>query len=633
MRATRAKQQAHHPNRKPLFGLELGLSLALVAMSCSVSWAATTGEDKSAGKTKKSRHDDDGYYGSLTPAPQQEAPQQEATSSQSAAAVSTQPAAITRESTVPNTTAVPASTPAGAGQTSPAFGETASATVPAGHKVFLYKATKGEQVVYLLGTIHVARPQFYPLPPAMDVALKQSDALVVEVALDRIDKKQLLQMLKGQAAYAQGDNLSKHLSASTRKLLDAYLAWAGESLEMYQEYRPWMVQTLLESQAMRREGYACELGIDRYLLKKAKEQGKPVQELETAASQLKVLSSAPEADQEKLFALSLSQLKDVSTKVRELERVWRNGDEPGLNAALKAGDSGEPELKAFYDAVLEKRNASMTAKLCELMAGKKTMLVAVGAGHLVGDRGIPALLKGKGFTVDQVTAESMSPTATPTFSARARKLQTLYYPEGLFSVSLPGNPDLKYQDMAGLRCVDYTYPEFSGMYQVSYLILPNAVNPAVGNKMYDAVVAELVKKTKGTLVSQYAITLPGGYAGRQIEIKTPATTGVGAKPQPVMLRLKLSLVGKRFYMIGGTGTSAWLNSPAVDSFMSSLAIRKEVSPAELARRAQQKSDAFHTDFDARRQDFDRRFAESQSRARRSFEGARADHERSMYGRR
>ncbi len=647
----------HRTTSTSLLSCALASSLFLLATCWIATAHATTGEGTSTSqsdgtnetarkgvagnqaKPKKSRHDEDGYYGTLvTPQSQQEpasAPNTQSatpavTESDTTTPTST-PATTATTTTTPETGTAPGTT----ASTRPAASESGTTATPAARKLFMWKATKGDQVVYLLGTIHVARPQFYPLPQAIDAALSQADALIVEVALDRIDKTQLLQLLKGQAAYAPGDNLSKHLSPNTRKLLDAYLAWAGESLEMYQEYKPWMVQTLLESQSMRREGFAPELGIDRYLLKKAKAQNKKVQELETAAFQLTTLSAVPDADQEKLLSQSLAELKDVSTRVRELERAWRAGDEPSMSAAIKVSDSGSPELKAFFNTVLEKRNLSMTAKLNELLAGQKTVMVAVGAGHLVGENGIPALLAGKGFTVEQATTDARGPsTGIPTFAARARKLQTLYYPEGLFSVSLPGNPDTKYANVAGLRCVDYTYPEFSGLYQVSYLILPQAVNPAMANKMYDSVVAELVKKTKGTLASQHATTLQGGYYGRQIEIKTPAKTGVGAKPQPVMVRLRLSLVGKRLYIIGGTGTSAWLDSPAVDTFMNSLSIRKELSASEIARRDFQKqSSSFHDDFEARRKSFDQSFAESRSRSRKSFESGRAQHERNMYGRR
>lgn len=497
------------------------------------------------------------------------------------------------------------------------------------HKLFMWKATKGNQSVYFLGTIHVARPEFYPLPAQIDTAMNVSDTLIVELALDRIDKTDLQKLVHNQAAYPPGDCLEKHLSQKTKDALNSYLAWAGESMAMYNDYRPWMVKILLESAALKREGFGGDLGIDQYLLNKAKKRGKKVLELETSASQVKVLSSSSDEDQDKMLLLSLTGLKKLSETIQLYEKAWKTGDEAIFNKAVEESAKND-NLESFRKELIDKRNIAMAAKLDELTKGQNNVVVAVGAAHLIGSYGLPALMKAKGYEVEQVAATGPM-AAMPSVSGRANKMQTLFYPEGLFSVSLPGNPSVKYANVAGMRSVDYTYPEFSGIYQVSYLVFPQAINsPAIQNKMYDAIAADLVKKTKGTLIRSYSTTQQGRPA-KQIDIKTGTTTAVGSKPQSVMMRLKLVAAGKRFYIIGGTGTAAWLSSPAVNNFINSLSIRGETTAMQRQQQSQKsKSDDFHRDFEARRKEFDRKFAESQSNARKSFEGARAQHER-MWG--
>jgi len=517
------------------------------------------------------------------------------------------------------------------------------------NKLFMWKATKGNQTIFLLGTIHIARPEFYPLPSPIESALTQADSLVVELAIDRIDKSQMLKSLQNVAAYTAGDSLEKHLTPKTKEALAAYLKWSGESLAMYNDYKPWMVQMLLESAAMRREGFASDLGIDRHLLSAAKKRNKKVLELETTESQFKALSSATDAEQDKLLFLSLSELKQLSERIQQFEKAWRTGDDAAMLKATQI-DAGTEDLRKFHDEIILKRNILMTEKLEQLAKGQSIVLCAVGSAHLVGDKGIPNLVKAKGYNVEQVTTD-LAVAAMPSLSGRAKKMQNLFYPEGLFSVSLPGNPNMKYANVAGLRSVDYTYPEFSGLYQVSYLVLPNEINAAVQNKMYDAIAADLVKKSRGTLIRNYATTQQGRPA-RQVDIKTMVAQKVGAKPQPVIMRLKMVSAGKRFYLIGGTGTAAWLSSPAVTDFMNSLSIRSETSTARqapsrssspfavrpssssFASRSQtltKSSSDFRRDFDAHRKEMDRQFSDSRSNARKNFEGARARHER-MWGR-
>jgi uncharacterized protein YbaP (TraB family) len=547
-----------------------------------------------------------------------------------------------KESTTATTS--PDTLPAGQSETttktpeSTNTGETNSSANIQHNRMFMWKATRGSQTIYLLGTIHIARPEFYPLPVPIETALNQADSLIVELATDRLDKNDLQKLVQGSATYSAGDSLEKHLSPETKEALNSYLAWSGESLAMYNDYKPWLVQLLLESAALRREGFAADLGIDQHLLGKAKKKGKKVLELETAGSQLKALSSATDAQQDRLLLMSLRGLKKLSERIQQFEKAWRSGDDEAMLKATKV-DAKSDGLDEFYNEVIQKRNVSMMEKLYELAQGQSTVLCAVGAAHLVGEQGIPALIKSKGFSVEQVTTDA-AVAAMPTISGRARKLQNLFYPEGMFSVALPGNPNVKYVDVAGLRCVDYTYPEFAGLYQVSYIVLPREINAAVQTKMYDAVAADLVKKSHGTLIRNYATTQQGRPA-RQVDIKTIVTQKVGMKPQAVLMRLKMVAAGKRFYMIGGTGTAAWLSSPAVVDFMNSLSIRGEsqtaTSPYSLTQKSSslmnrsqslsKSSEDFHRDFAARRKEFDQKFAVSRSNARKSFEGARAAHER------
>jgi uncharacterized protein YbaP (TraB family) len=51
--------------------------------------------------------------------------------------------------------------------------------------------------------------------------------------------------------------------------------------------------------------------------------------------------------------------------------------------------------------LVDDRNDAMTAKIEQLLATPKTYFIAVGAGHLIGDRGIVSQLRAKPLAVEQ----------------------------------------------------------------------------------------------------------------------------------------------------------------------------------------------------------------------------------------
>jgi hypothetical protein len=62
----------------------------------------------------------------------------------------------------------------------------------------------------------------------------------------------------------------------------------------------------------------------------------------------------------------------------------------------------DPLLKAFQDQLIYKRNIAMAQQLETYMATPKKYFVVVGAGHLVGERSILALLREKRYQIDQL---------------------------------------------------------------------------------------------------------------------------------------------------------------------------------------------------------------------------------------
>ena len=158
-------------------------------------------------------------------------------------------------------------------------------------KSILYKAESRTATVYILGSIHLAKPELYPLKKPIEKAYKESDVLVLELDPSSPHSMQVIQnSMMTLGMYPPGKSLKTELTTQTYKSLQKYLKTVGLSLKVMQPMRPWTVMLQLSVMEMVRLGYDPNLGIDQHFLKKAKRDKKKILELESAESQMVLLS-------------------------------------------------------------------------------------------------------------------------------------------------------------------------------------------------------------------------------------------------------------------------------------------------------------------------------------------------------
>jgi uncharacterized protein YbaP (TraB family) len=441
------------------------------------------------------------------------------------------------------------------------------------HPLFLWKAKRKDQTVYLLGTIHVAKPTFYPLPQEIENAANESKVLFVEVDVAQADKSKILESLKERGTYRPPETLSKNLSPQVRAILDEYLKWSGESIGIYDAWKPWVVTEVLSASAIRRAGYKGDLGIDLHLLKEAHAAKKKIVSLESADSQLKLMESFDKSTQEKMLAAEVLSFKDVSKEVNTITDAWCHGD---LNKMATLWDplGGANDLKEAKIKLLDARNRSMADTLEKSLPESGVSMVAVGAAHFAGSNGLLEILKQRGFEINQICADRALQNKQ-TISFGGSNLERLYYPEGRFRVMLPGQPEMKCNTLSGIRMVDYTYPEFSGNFEVSYLILPREIPDATAQQNFlNFIIGEFVKKINAKLLSKTSFSNSYGI-GSQLDCKLPLK--VKMTNQDVLMRLRFQLCGRMLYIIGGQGTAPWIGSNRLAQVMNSLEIVPEQS--------------------------------------------------------
>jgi uncharacterized protein YbaP (TraB family) len=165
--------------------------------------------------------------------------------------------------------------------------------------------------------------------------------------------------------------------------------------------QPWAVAALLSVLEFQALGYDAAHGVDKQLIDGAASR-LPIRGLETTASQLEMMSGLSAHLQELMLLDTLTRTEVLQRELVDLIDAWSRGDEAKLTELLFAPLVENPELAEFYEAVFFDRNRAMAEQLVRLSADGRRRLVVLGAGHMVGPRGVPALLAARGFVVQQL---------------------------------------------------------------------------------------------------------------------------------------------------------------------------------------------------------------------------------------
>ncbi len=269
-------------------------------------------------------------------------------------------------------------------------------------KSLLYKVSSPGSTVYILGSIHLAKPELYPLDSAIEEAYSKSDVLVVELDAESRESMTVMQnTMTTLGTYPQGRTLQSELSVTTYRDLKSYTGKRGIPLETLQQMRPWVVMLQLSMTEMLRLGYDPELGIDKHFLDRAKKEKKAIIALETIEEQMALLSRDDRAYQEKLLRYTLASMGEMETMLNALFTNWKNGDGEAIEKLFLLSMQDDADLKDVYDDLVTRRNYKMTEKIAAFLRTERDCFVIVGAGHVVGREGIIDLLEKRGYKVMQ----------------------------------------------------------------------------------------------------------------------------------------------------------------------------------------------------------------------------------------
>jgi uncharacterized protein len=264
---------------------------------------------------------------------------------------------------------------------------------------FLWKATARQGTVYLVGSIHLLTKDYYPLSPALDEAFKASDLLVEEVDLAEMLATESQMQIMMQGMLPSGQTLDKVISPETFAAASKRVSALGMPLEPLRRFKPWALALMLLGLEWQNAGFDANLGLDKHFFDRARSESKAVMGLESVAFQISRFDELPMEQQDRLLAQTLKELDTQKAAVTTLANAWKAGDAATIEQIILRDLKDEPQM---YQRLIVERNRNWLPKI-ELLFDRRTpAFVVVGAAHLIGPDGLLALLKAKGYAVEQM---------------------------------------------------------------------------------------------------------------------------------------------------------------------------------------------------------------------------------------
>lgn len=270
-------------------------------------------------------------------------------------------------------------------------GEPTAPRHPALWEVTAPGGTKG----YVFGTIHALPDGFDWESPALDKAIAASDRLVLEIAEGPGDASSRATFLALGTTPGQPP-LEQRVDPKHRAELKKALADTRLDPGQFASLEDWAVALTLSLAIETKAGFDPANGADVAL--QAKAGNRPVVGLETLAGQLSVFDKLPVGAQRTLLDAVIEE-SAARDKGEKLVAAWASGDMAALDAEAHGGMLADPRLR---EALLVGRNREWTRQVAAMLRGGQRPFVAVGAAHVAGVDGLPALLAAQGFEVRRV---------------------------------------------------------------------------------------------------------------------------------------------------------------------------------------------------------------------------------------
>jgi uncharacterized protein len=246
-----------------------------------------------------------------------------------------------------------------------------------------------DNALWLLGSVHVLdvpplplnAPAWAAFGAATRVLFEHDLAQAPDVSFARLPPGQSLSSLIPAGLYASVEQRCRELSIN---------------IDEVSRVQPWLAAISLSVNTAALAGMDAANGVDKNLLPLARAQCKRIEFLEDAAGALRNFANAPVVEQTRMLSLAA---EDVPGGIDFFKRPiggWKAGR---ADLVLACAKERVTQMPVMFGTLIEGRNRAWLPRLLALAKDPQPTLVVVGAFHMVGLVGLPALLRQSGLDV------------------------------------------------------------------------------------------------------------------------------------------------------------------------------------------------------------------------------------------
>lgn len=273
----------------------------------------------------------------------------------------------------------------------------ATTAAPALDGPALWKVADEDTTIYLFGTVHVLPKDVDWYDEDIAAALESADTLVTEIPVDAMNDPSLQASMMAKATLPEGQSLRDLLSEEDRAVYEEALGKLGMPPAAFDRFEPWFAGMTMAILPLMQKGYDPASGVEQ-IVEEAASKTATRGALETADQQIDLFDTLPQESQIEFLMASARDLDGLVAMMDEMVAEWLEGDADGLAEIMNRGLT-DPIVVA---ALLYQRNERWAEWIDERLDEPGAVFIAVGAGHLAGEKSVQDYLQMRDIEVTRL---------------------------------------------------------------------------------------------------------------------------------------------------------------------------------------------------------------------------------------
>lgn len=251
-----------------------------------------------------------------------------------------------------------------------------------------------EKPSYLYGTVHILCDDDAVLSDNFKKIIRNTDAVYLEIDMDNLGE---MMSLAGEMKMKGDTTLELLLSKSDLEKVKQYIE-ENSSMLPYSQIRTFL--PIISSTILLEEIIDCDekTGVEEIIMEVAEKYKKAIHGLETADYQFRLLDSIPYASQARELVSFIDSAREEGVAEQIMDRFYKVYLEQDLEQVEILTLAMDSSIIGFGDMLIYNRNRNWVTRLKKLMPAN-SLVIAVGAGHLPGEKGVINMLRKEGYQV------------------------------------------------------------------------------------------------------------------------------------------------------------------------------------------------------------------------------------------